>query len=836
MFGVVPHRVCGALDCGGTTPLSPGDGPTPSRIQEKKTMKRSPTQTAFLVSALALCCACRIPPCRAAAPPAVIIADGEPRCSVVVAESAAQRPAEELADYLEKASGAVVPVSKAPQPDQAFRILVGGQAALEAARGAGIAVDRKTWDSLPGDGYVIRSSPKALLLAGKTELGMFYAVDTFLENELGVRWFMPDGIGLVVPETRTVSVGALDEVGRPAFRMRWIGRGHWARRNKMNVNVACDGEFKIKWFVHTFTRLLPPAQYYDEHPEYFAYVGGRRVTMKKRRDQIQTCTSNPGVIAETARNIIGYKEADPALSMVSLDPMDIQRFCECPQCLALDEEGTVTNNSRTRRLLLFYNAVGDIVTRAHPDLVLKSIAYHVYVAPPLDPAMRVNDSSVIQFCRFTCHNHALEDPACPYNREFNKYIRGWRDIAENVCLYEYYFKASWVQLPWPIVHMLKTDIPYYHRLKLFGLATQYTVNYGSNGLPYYVAAKLLWDPALDVEALVDDFCTRFYVEASAPMREYYDTLENGALASGVHIARQRPYAEVVKLFTPEFLASLDACVSRAEQAAVDETVKKRIALVRASLEYARVLSDYLRAMDKARRAGDAPWISPAGCGEAEKLAPPHIEKIKQALAAGVEIKATKGPKDLYVSLLYDPKAVVRLWDRSDIGFGSAEKAIQRAEWLASAGRQIEPRPRPATFSLWLHGYDWDSDEEKSEHEVRMVNASGEKVRIGPLAPPGDHGNVTDKCFAFTGLSAAELLADKATVLLVNPAGEWTASTLFAAYVMPDEPGLTSQQATDRIRNELDKVRNAAFGFIEAVGSGMLNRDGETLALEIELGP
>jgi hypothetical protein len=96
-----------------------------------------------------------------------------------------------------------------------------------------------------------------------------------------------------------------------------------------------------------------------------------------------------------------------------------------------------------------------------------------------------------------CHNHALLDPGCPYNRAYNQYPAGWRQVSSKVAMYEYFNKVSWLELPWPVIHTIRQDIPHFKKLGLFGLATQYRENFGSNGLVYYVAAKLLWDPGLD---------------------------------------------------------------------------------------------------------------------------------------------------------------------------------------------------------------------------------------------------------------------------------------------------------------------------------------------------
>jgi len=768
-------------------------------------------------------------------PFAVLVEEGEAKGCIVEADPSAQSPAAELADYLEKMSGAKVPVIEPSAERTGFPVFVGGDAAVKLAAEAGVAADPAAWRSLDGEGYLIKGSSDGLLLAGKTELGVFYAVSTFLEKYLGVRWFMDCEVGEVVPRAGTVKIGSVEDAAGPAFRLRWVGRGDWSRRNKMSVGVAADGELKLKWFVHTFTRIIQPQVYYADHPEYFAEIGGRRVEWKGPRSQIQICTSNPEVVRQTVENVIELKKQDPTLSIVSVDPMDTQQFCQCAACTALDEPDVETNRKYTRRLLLFYNAVAESLRKKSAGLMIKSIAYHTYVAPPRDKSLRVDDDVIIQFCRFTCHNHALQDESCPYNKVFNEYIRGWCDICRNVALYEYYFKASWVELPWPIVHMLKADIPYFKKLGCFGVATQYRHNLGSNGLDYYVAAKLLWDPGVDVDALVNDFCERLYGEAAGPMRDYYARLEAAAVESGVHLARQRPYAEIVEFFTPGLLGELEGCLARAERAAAGEAVKKRIEMVRTSLEYAKICAGYLRALNVFRLKHGTPWITSDVLKGAEQVGAPYIPKIEAVLSKGRQMRATGGPKDSYVALMLSPAGVIRAWDRPELGFGEVAKSMQKNDWLKQTGAAPPARrPRPKRFSLWIYGHDFDSDTEKAEHDVFMLTRSGKKVKVGVLAPPGDDGNVTVKGYAIAGLSGEKFLDGKATVIIANRPGDWTGSTVYAVYVMPAAEPLDSEEVTRRIESDLAGVRRSSLGFIEFVPSGAGSSDGRELVAEIEL--
>jgi len=779
----------------------------------------------------------------------LLVEEGAARCRIVAAGPDAARPAAELAGYLERVSGAKVPVVAVDGGEKAsgggvegaaadgetavgpVELLVGGRAAVERARRLGVLCEEAEWETLSAEGYIVRSSTRAVLLAGKSELALYYAVDRFLEKELGVRWFMPGEIGEVVPEgeSRTLRIGPVDERWEPSFAMRWVGRGDWARRNGMNVAVDCGGEFKVKWFVHTFTHLLPPEQYAAEHPEYYALVNDKRVGQSGKPSRIQLCTSNPDVVREVAANIIKIREAEPDLKMISLDPMDSQIFCQCERCRALDEPGAGPHNAVSRRLVLFYNQVADLVRGRFPDLLLKSIAYQKYAAPPLDPALRLGDTNVLQLCRFMCHNHALSDTSCPYNRAYGEYLLGWRERAKNVALYEYYNKVSWLELPWPIVHTLRKDIPWFRDLGLFGLATQYRENLGSNGLVYYVAARLLRDPDTDVDALLEDFYGRFYAEAAGPMRDYYESLEEAAARSGLHLARQRPYAEAVALFTPELLKKLDGCVARAERAAESKKVRTRVALVRASLEYAKVCVEYLRTLDTVRRESPTPWVGDETVRRARAAGAPYEKRIRALLEAGAKVRAVQPNMESgYVQRLLDPAGVVLSWDTPDLGFGEPVRWRQRqgsvlhftdsvpgartegAETEADAAERVPPRegsmeghgpswppgrmewgqnsktdatervpPKGATkadaaervpperVSIWLLGRDFDWDANKAECELWALDGLGRRVVIGPVrvAGKGRGGGQAESCFAFDNVDAAAVIGQRGKAVL-----------------------------------------------------------------------
>ena len=54
-----------------------------------------------------------------------------------------------------------------------------------------------------------------------------------------------------------------------------------------------------------------------------------------------------------------------------------------------------------------------------------------------------------------------------------------------------------------------------------------TDSWGPAGLGMYMAARCMWDVNLDVDGLVDDFLTRAFRKAKAPMAQFYKMIDGG---------------------------------------------------------------------------------------------------------------------------------------------------------------------------------------------------------------------------------------------------------------------------------------------------------------------
>lgn len=762
-------------------------------------------------------------------PPFVTWIDrGQARARIVAAKGADSAAAKELNTWLERITGVTLPVVTAAKASEPHVLLGSPQAWAKLGAKPG-ALD------LGPDGYVIRTVGKDLVIAGETDLGTLFGVTAFLEHYLDCRWFWPGESGMYHPSQLAVSVGQVDEVSRPDFRVRWVIRdAACGRLNRLNVGIAHPDEFKIKWFVHTWLSLVPPKEHWRANPEYYAEIGGKRKDPTADRAQVNLCTANPAVAEAAADTIAGVMRSTPSVAMVSVDPMDTQQFCQCDRCRQLYDKDAPYERRASRLVFDFSNRVAERVALKHPGLLVKTIAYHTYLAPPDDPNFRLHDNVAIQFCRFMCHNHALNDPACAESSHFHSPLLAWCKLSSNVTLYEYYYKCSWCGLPWPIVHTLRRDLPYLHRLGVMGVATQWTRNSAANGLAFYVASKLLWDTKIDVDALLTDFYQKAYGQAAAPMRQYHERLEQAAVESGVHIAMQSAFREMLELFSAKLLNELDGYLCAAERLAREPRAAARVALSRRNWQYTRLVHEYLAVFGRAFAGqAQARWMGMTPPEKAEAAlseAGPMAKKIEAFLKDKDNREAVCGPGG-YEQRLVAPRVVARAWhSRGDRP--SAEPVLDKAKWLES---NSQPRAtRPSTVALWIYGNDLDwLPETGAEHHVYLQDREGKRAKVGEVGRNGRSGDRVNKAFILRGIALAQLPADKLDLAINNPPGGPYASHIFAVYVMPDD-GTLDDQAQKLIEHEADTVRGRALGFVEFDYRGRPSNEGKPCEVTIVL--
>ena len=520
--------------------------------------------------------------------PLRLVKRGESTYRICVADTASpseKHAAEELQKFVEEMSGARLPiVTDADKPDGDLVLI--GNSTLVQPFASTIPFER-----LGTEGFVLRTAGSQVLIVGGRQRGTMYGVYTFLEK-LGCRWFTSDLS--VIPKKPSLVVEPLDEIQKPAFEYREpffteASDKDWAARNKVNgssmdLDESTGGKFIYFPFVHTFYSILPPDKYFGEHPEYFALVDGRR-----RSERAQLCLTNPGVLRLTIQTVLEWIEQHPEASIYSVSQNDSEGWCECDQCLRVEQE---EGGSHSGPILRFVNAVAAEVAKQHPEKLIDTLAYWYSEAPPLHARPLPNVR--IRLCPIgACEAHAYEN--CKNDTYFLHHLQAWSKITNQLYIWHYVTNFSHYLLPFPDFDELAADIPLYRKNGVVGIFLEGDFAEGGGGenaeLRSYVMARLLWNPSLEVNRIIDEFMAAHYAKAARPMRAYFDLLHRqvrpAPQGKGQHMwIYTNPGAPYL---SEGFLAQSLKLFQQAEAVADNDVARARVRKARLSIDYVRLI-------------------------------------------------------------------------------------------------------------------------------------------------------------------------------------------------------------------------------------------------------
>ncbi len=455
---------------------------------------------------------------------AITLADnGATSYSIVIAADASaseEHGAQELQMFFKMISGASLPVCRENEDISGSAIFVGNSSKL---RSVDTSID---FDRLGPDGFVMKTAGGNLILAGGRTRGSMYAVYAFLEEKLGCRWYTSKVSH--IPKMATVSIDRLNEVRTPAFESRnpfWYDAfdGDWSARNRCNGSSARldarRGGKIIYQGGHTFDRFIPAHGYFEDHPEYFSLINGRRVF---EQYEAQICLTNPDVIGITKHKVYAWMKESPDVYIFGVGQNDgWDGHCDCPYCRPID----IREESPSGNVVYFVNKVAEYVELDFPDKKIGTFAYNYTVKPPKYARPRNNVN--IRLCHMTdlygCDAHPVED--CSHNRRFADDVRGWHEIADHIYIWDYKTNFQHYLMPKPSFFATQKDLQFFRRMGVDGIMNQgayQDYNGASAELSAYIEAKLMWDPDRDMREIMNDFLTGYYGPAAPALQKYYD--------------------------------------------------------------------------------------------------------------------------------------------------------------------------------------------------------------------------------------------------------------------------------------------------------------------------
>ncbi len=509
---------------------------------------------------------------RGAPPPCAISLDAD-------ASEAERYAAAELRDFTARMTGVTLPIG-------------------EPAAGQRAIVLSKSAKDLPIEAFRLTAGGDRLLIEASGGNGILYGVYELLERHGGCRWY--SSWCERVPELEVFSVpDDLADEQRPAFKLR---EPYW-RDVKMNPDFACrnriNGSLHMKLdakhggmpyasgtgplhFCHTFTKLCPPSLYFDEHPEYFSEVNGKRL-----KERTQLCLTNPDVLRIVTSNVLANIRKDPGKTFYGVSQNDYGNYCTCRKCREADKR----EGAHSGTIIAFVNKVAEAVEKEFPDVKIETLAYTYSRKPPKHVRPRAN----VLPCLCTMevdHAHAVGRSRHPETVAFGKDLKAWGSMSDELFIYDYVVDFSHYTAPFANVLSFQDNLRAYrdNNVKhIFAQGANETLHAEFSELKAWLLAKWMWNPDLPREELLQDFFNGFYGKAAPYVRTYFD-----ALHSFYHDPRQNlhTYHDVVNDVIPdEFYERAQLIWDEAEKAVADEpeTIRRNVRIARFPVHYAQFM-------------------------------------------------------------------------------------------------------------------------------------------------------------------------------------------------------------------------------------------------------
>lgn len=584
--------------------------------------------------------------CATPAFAAQIVLDGQPTAEIVVtadAEASVQVAAEQIQTYIEKMSGARLAIVNEPTGNAQTRLHVGESDATRALRFsladvkhdgykiwaagdnvivAGHDIDWYTagglskdyiynldrsgrWKEFTGHNWrspmfiysrerMVRSGPP-IEFHPQTGTGTLYGAFGLLEQQ-GFRWYAPyqspnEELGKVIPRKRDIVIPDQETIREPAFAIRNFGYYMATRENALWVKSMGVGmaEFQIPW--HASGRILD----YKEDPEIAGVVNGKPDFHAPKMSSEKFRTTFLEYLDCVNR---WYPELLPFVS-----------FCQPDGWSTLDEEDKKNGWDRieTRGAngrFSDYNwdfamNMRDRYNAKYPGNNQRKLIYAYSNTQRIPESLEeIPDDVTIYFTHHSDKTHLVD-----YRPIAQEWLAKVTDPKQFV-FYDYYYEHTQYKGERPPVPYVFTEnlqknfeimVGNSNGWLLEGMTSQFkdgkAIGFyrpAINHLMFFLRNRMTWNPDLDLDQELDEYCSLFYGPAADEMRELLRFSEEVWMRQAPRtVTASTGYLN--KEDVPRFFDLLD----RAREKAGDSVYGQRIAILAEEMEPLRTVFDGL---------------------------------------------------------------------------------------------------------------------------------------------------------------------------------------------------------------------------------------------------
>ena len=447
-----------------------------------------------------------------------LVEDGRPLASILITEAELAytrgHTAFDLQEYVHAHTGAKLPIVKEGKGKVGTPNVI-SVGPTELAKKHGIDASM-----LPGDCGIIRRVGNVLFIVGRDArkeqafspystprvrqlMGTKRTVVYFMREVLGYRFFFPGPAGTWFPATKSIAVGDLD-LTTPEPLLQFGQGGGLAGTGMIPYRINLGGmnqDLAEYHGGHSYDIWVPSKTYFKEHPDWFRMEKGIRTGKGNH-----ICPTSP----ELKKHVVSCmkKVAARGLKLMESNYADGWLWCECPRCMkALRGLGLSQDREGAKELMhLLMRDTCLALQQSHPKAKVMVVAYGPMGRPPR--AFKSYPGNVVLQLA-SSSPQACED---------------WRDAGKEFAAYVYYWTfansraMTGVSDLYGMAEHARGYIENGYQMIYFCGAP---INVPLEGPAAYITGRVLGNPALTADGLLDEMCGKMFGPASAAMAAFY---------------------------------------------------------------------------------------------------------------------------------------------------------------------------------------------------------------------------------------------------------------------------------------------------------------------------
>ena len=573
---------------------------------------------------------------------------------------------------------------------------------------------------LPLEGFIIKTASDRVFIAGKDPAGTAWGIYEFLERCVGVRFYWPEyrddkgRTGTSIIKTENLVVNPLHLKDSPVFRkrIRWPSGGVRIGAAKMtdhDRHLRCGSTWPVQLIVHAphgwskfYSKTRPEIfQLRKDGERTFSMLCyGHPNTLKTYLEEIELQVK--GEATDRGRAIINEKS-------ITVSPADMGVSCRCEYCRKLWNESGGSYGTASKVMATFVANLGREVKKRWPDMTVIFLPYKNYTYAP--EGISFPDNVEVQICGMpglARHKDKVIDAAEQQN--IDKWVRITGRKIQN-----------WHYSCWP-ANRTKAAYVYAHTIqKHYQKNRDKTVGSFINGvqdhwprqhLSLYVWLKVLWNPDVNVDAIIDEYCTRMYGSAAKTMRELVRMLADGWEKSEWSPHVMSPKTVYEQSYPRAEVKKIEALLARAfEEAKDDKLVTQRLNY------YAPALREFF---DESKLLAEGTGIKPLNIYQIDEEVTIDGKLTEKAWAGIKPVSFVKVNKNKAVPKF--PTELKAAWTRQGVTFGFKMMETDMANLKNDIGKDS----RDASLIWWNDNVEifLDPSGQRSGYFQFIVNPNG----------------------------------------------------------------------------------------------------------------